>query len=265
MEETNASRSGSKRGERGVVPEEMRVAMQRRLGELGVAYRERGERAALNLSEVSRLLSGERSLTVEEAVRVAEVLGWHPARLLPGAPPMPTSVLDELGYFALPVWRWGSCGDPRDRESAEDPDHAEPVPFGARDKLDEESFGVLVQGESMRGREINPFDTVWVNPNERPRPNRVVLARAWDANDEELGMVVKVMRTVPGTMVDALYSERLGAEGRPLAPELYEECARMDLIGPVVWVTSGRAPGGPRNVIDLRAGHAPALPQKLRR
>ena len=245
-----------------MLPEELRTAIQRRLAELGLAYRELGERADLNLSEVSRLLSGGRSLTVEEAVRVAEVLEWHPTRLLPGGPPLPTSLLQELGFFPLPVWRWGSCGDPRDRENAEDPDHMEPVPFGARDKLDEESFGVLVQGESMRGRDIHPFDVVWVNPNERARTNRVVLARAWDDQDEELGMVVKVLRTVPGTTVDGLFSERVGADGRPLKPELYEDCARMDVIGPVMWVTSGRAPGGPRGAAEIPAGHAPALPAK---
>jgi SOS-response transcriptional repressor LexA len=245
MEERRAT--GRKRRDRGVLPEAMREEMVSRLGQLAISYRVLGERAELNISEVSRLLSGERGLTVEEAVRVAEVLGWHPAKLLPGAPPMPTSALDDLGYFELPVWRWGSCGDPRDRESAEDPDHIEPVPFGAKDKLDRESFGVMVQGESMRAREIHPYDTVWVNPNERARVNRVVLARAWGEHEEELGMVVKVLRHAAEYGSEALFSERVAPDGRALKPELYAECARMEVIGPVVWVTSGRAPGAPRD------------------
>src|SRR6266851_972055 len=45
--------------------------------------------------------------------------------------------LDQLrpaGARPLPVFRWGSCGDPRDRESPPDPDHLEYPPAG-RDTL----------------------------------------------------------------------------------------------------------------------------------
>ena len=229
-----------KRRERGVLPEEMRAAAQARLGQLGVPYREVAERVGINLSEVSRLMGGERSLTVQEAVRLAEVLEWHPAELLPGGPPLPEVVPQ------YPVWRWGSCGDPRDRDGADDPDHEEPAPWGARDKLGKNGFGVMVQGESMRGRDIHPYDTVWVNPDEAPRVNRVVLARAWDEHDEELGMVVKVLGMDEERGSEVLKSVRVSRDGQVQRPEVYRDCARMDVIGPVVWVTSGRPPGGPR-------------------
>src|SRR5258708_3304833 len=42
--------------------------------------------------------------------------------------------LRPAGARPLPVFRWGSCGDPRDRESPPDPDHLEYPPAG-RDTL----------------------------------------------------------------------------------------------------------------------------------
>lgn len=247
--------SGRRRRERGILPDDLRESVVDRLRDLQLSFRDVAARTGLHLSEVSRLLRGERGLTVDEAARLAEVLDWHPVRLLPGAPPLPEPTIH------LPVYRWGSCGDPRDRESVDDPDHEECIPFGARDKLDAHSFGVMVEGESMTARDIHPLNVVWVNPNEPPRVNRVALARAWDRHDEELGMVVKVYAYEPGTSALALFSDRLGPDGRPLGLDRYD-CARAEVIGPIVWVTAARPPGGPRSVSEIRPGYVPKLPPK---
>src|SRR5438094_950487 len=71
------------------------------------------------------------------------------------------------GAPLLPVFRWGSCGDPRDRESPPDPDHLEYPPPGRETLIGSNGFGVVVKGESMSARGIYDGDVVWDNP-ERP-------------------------------------------------------------------------------------------------
>src|ERR1700716_2884278 len=46
----------------------------------------------------------------------------------------------------LPVFRWGSCGDPRDRESPPDPDHLEFPPPGRETLIGHPGFGAMVKG-----------------------------------------------------------------------------------------------------------------------
>jgi len=132
----------------------------------------------------------------------------------------------------LPVFQWGSCGDPRDRDSPPDPDHLEYPPPGRETLIGPAGFGVVVKGESMAGRGIHDGDTVWVNPERPYGVGKVVLALASDVGGET-GMVVKTYaRTDVG---DCLVSET--AHGRSTLV-----CREFTVIGPVVGITSWRLP-----------------------
>ena len=132
----------------------------------------------------------------------------------------------------LPVFRWGSCGDPRDRESPPDPDHLEYPPPGRESLIGPHGFGVMVKGDSMAARGIYDGDVVWVNPERAYQLGKVVLALVSDASGES-GMVVKTYaRTEVG---ECLVSET--AQGR--SPVV---CREFRVIGPVVGITSWRLP-----------------------
>jgi SOS-response transcriptional repressor LexA len=132
----------------------------------------------------------------------------------------------------LPVFRWGSCGDPRDRESPPDPDHLEYPPPGRETLIGAAGFGVVVKGESMAGRGIHDGDVVWVNPERPYGVGKVVLALTSDVTGEG-GMVVKTFaRTDVG---DCLVSET--AQGRSTVV-----CREFKVIGPVVGISSWRLP-----------------------
>jgi SOS-response transcriptional repressor LexA len=133
----------------------------------------------------------------------------------------------------LPVYRWGSCGDPRDRDSPPDPDHLEYPPLGRESLIGPHGFGVMVKGDSMAGRGIYDGDVVWINPDRAYQVGKVVLALVRDAGGAAAGMVVKTFaRTELG---DCLMSEP--DSGR--TPVL---CAEFKIIGPVVGITSWRLP-----------------------
>jgi SOS-response transcriptional repressor LexA len=132
----------------------------------------------------------------------------------------------------LPVFRWGSCGDPRDRESPPDPDHLEYPPPGRESLIGPHGFGVMVKGDSMAARGIYDGDVVWVNPERPYQIGKVVLALVSDASGVS-GMVVKTYaRTEVG---ECLVSET--AQGR--SPVV---CREFKIIGPVVGITSWRLP-----------------------
>lgn len=136
---------------------------------------------------------------------------------------------DELrtpGVQPLPVYRWGSLGDPRDRESAPYPDRMDYPPLGRERLVGPNGFGVDVKGDSMEGRGIRDGDTCWVNPDKPYRLGDVVLASV-DAEGES-GMVVK---TYAHTDVgDCLMSD--GASGKSTVI-----CEQFRIIGPVVLVS----------------------------
>jgi SOS-response transcriptional repressor LexA len=141
--------------------------------------------------------------------------------------------LRPLGARPLPVFRWGSCGDPRDRESPPDPDHLEFPPPGRESLIGPNGFGVVVKGDSMTARGIFDGDVVWVNPERPFQVGKVVLALVSDLGGSA-GMVVKTFaRTEVG---ECLLSET--AEGR--SPVI---CREFKVIGPVVGITSWRLPG----------------------
>jgi len=146
-----------------------------------------------------------------------------------------SGMLDQVRGSAarlLPVFRWGSCGDPRDRESPPDPDHLEYPPPGRETLIGNNGFGVVVKGESMSGRGIHDGDVVWVNPERPYAVGKVVLALA-SVVGGEAGMVVKTYaRTEVG---DCLVSET--DQGRSPV-----NCSEFKIIGPVVGITSWRLP-----------------------
>jgi transcriptional regulator with XRE-family HTH domain len=134
----------------------------------------------------------------------------------------------------LPIYRWGTCGDPRDHESPPDPDRLEYPPLGRDLLIGPRGFGVEVRGESMSRRAIHDGDVVWVNPERAYRLGGVVLALV-DEGDGESGMVVKtILRDEAG---ERLFSD--GEDGRSLFP-----CRSFRVVGPVVWVSPrGHPPG----------------------
>jgi SOS-response transcriptional repressor LexA len=144
--------------------------------------------------------------------------------------------LDQLrtaGARPLPIFRWGSCGDPRDRESPPDPDRLEFPPPGREMLIGPNGFGVVVKGESMAGRGIHEGDVVWVNPDRPYQLNKVVLALVSDASGES-GMVVK-------TYGRSDVGECLLSEPEPGVRSTVV-CQEFHVIGPVVGITSWRLP-----------------------
>lgn len=132
----------------------------------------------------------------------------------------------------LPVFRWGSCGDPRDRESPPDPDHLEFPPPGRETLVGHAGFGVMVKGDSMAGRGIADGDVVWINPERPYQIGKVVLALVTDVGGEA-GMVVK---TYTRTDVGECLMSETASERSPVV------CREFKIIGPVVGITSWRLP-----------------------
>jgi SOS-response transcriptional repressor LexA len=180
---------------------------------------------------------------------IARALGLRTADSLLNPPPVvalrdPVSVeqrsnvagpLDQLhGPDArlLPVFRWGSCGDPRDRESPPDPDHLEYPPPGRETLIGANGFGVMVKGDSMAGRGIHDGDVVWVNPDRPYAVGKVVLALVSDIGGIG-GMVVK---TYARTEVGECLISETDAGKSPVV------CSEFKVIGPVVGITSWRLP-----------------------
>ena len=187
---------------------------------------------ALNLRTADALLAPVLPLP-EPPARAGE----HPRNAAESAQPVANVVgsLESLrGHAAqlLPVFRWGSCGDPRDRESPPDPDHLEYPPPGRESLIGPHGFGVMVKGDSMAARGIYDGDVVWVNPERPYQIGKVVLALVSDVSGAS-GMVVKTYaRTEVG---ECLVSET--AQGR--SPVV---CREFKIIGPVVGITSWRLP-----------------------
>lgn len=124
------------------------------------------------------------------------------------------------GATLLPVYRWGSAGDPRNTESSPYPDHEEPAPPGRESVIGPRGFGVMIKGDSMSAHDLHDGDIAWVNPDRTPRPGDIVVAHVANANGDE-GMVVKIWST----------------SGNRLVYPTAEEVVGVDLIGPVVYAT----------------------------
>lgn len=83
----------------------------------------------------------------------------------------------------------------------------------------------------MVRRGIHDGDVVWVNPDREAQVGRVVVARLWASPDEEVGLVVKVLRS----------ANELWSEGK--SGDLVVSGHHFEVLGPAVWVESGRPPG----------------------
>lgn len=175
---------------------------------------------------------------------IARALGFDSAEHLlrpgvereqqPSPVPMESNVrgrLEDLrapGVQPLPIYRWGSCGDPRSRESAPDPDRLEYPPIGKELLIGPNGFGVEIEGESMANRGIHGGDVVWVNPDRAVRQGGIVLALV--DMDGDPGMVVKVLSSSTGAI--GLESDGNGDDGRA---DLLAD--HITVIGPVVLVS----------------------------
>lgn len=128
----------------------------------------------------------------------------------------------------LPIYRWGACGDPLNVESAPDPEELDYPPLGKERLVGPRGFGLKVKGRSMINRRIDDGDICWVNPDKPCRVGRPVLARVWDVDGDETGMVIKVLKS---NLEGVLWGDGEGEDG--CNPVL---CSRYELIAPVVWV-----------------------------
>lgn len=137
------------------------------------------------------------------------------------------------GAQRRPVYKWGAAGNPLAVESSPYPDSEEYPPTGKESLIGPRGFGVRIKGESMSRRGIHDEDIVWVNPDRPHQSGRVVLARIWDHEGVEVGMLVKVLKAD-----NFLWGEGEGDEGHNPV-----NCSRYEIVGPVVWVESGRPPG----------------------
>lgn len=217
---------------------------QRRLAEAaGVSH---GYVALLELGRLPspgkfRLDAVARALELRTSDALLNAVG--PALEAPPTPrpsePAASNVLGGLDQVRpstarlLPVFRWGSCGDPRDRESPPDPDHLEYPPPGRETLIGPTGFGVVVKGDSMAGRGIFDGDVVWVNPERSYQLGKVVLALVRDLTGES-GMVVKTYAR--GDVGECLMSETAQGHRSPVV------CQEFNIIGPVVGITSWRLP-----------------------
>ncbi len=180
-------------------------------------------------------------LRTSDALLVATPPETPAPHVTASAPPAPLALsnvvgtldqLRSLGGRPLPVFRWGSCGDPRDRDCPPDPDHLEVPPVGRETLIGPNGFGVMVKGDSMAARGIFDGDVVWVNPDRPYQMGKVVLALVTSVTGES-GMVVKTYaRTDIG---EGLMSETI--DGRSAVV-----CQEFKVIGPVVGITSWRLP-----------------------
>lgn len=140
--------------------------------------------------------------------------------------------LRPTGAVPLPIYRWGSLGDPRDQESAPFEDRMDYPPLGKERLIGPNGFGVDVRGNSMVGRGIQDGDLCWVNPERPYRLGDVVLALISDA-DGEGGMVIKeYARTEVG---ECLTSATDTGHSTVV-------CDQFSIIGPVVWIQRGFPP-----------------------
>lgn len=139
----------------------------------------------------------------------------------------PPGDLTSLEAELIPVYGWGSCG-PIGEEGGPEPIDREPAPEGA-DELGPHPLAVRVRGDSMCSRGICDGDTVYVRRQANAQSGDVVLARVWDSDGSEMGMVVK---EVNGDLGTKLWSN--GSEGRVPFP-----VSRYDIVGRVVYVRAG--------------------------
>lgn len=145
------------------------------------------------------------------------------------------------GVGGLPVYEWGTCGNPTATRVQDQPLEVERrLPDGVDLKvLGPQGFGVRVRGRSMAMWGLEDGDICWVNPREGPRNNRLCLALVTMPDGSE-GMVIKLYRERDGRCV--LESDGFAPDGSVDTGEL--NCEQAVIIGPVIY--HDPAPRAPR-------------------
>lgn len=194
---------------------------------------ELGRRAGLAKGTVDRLLNGERQRPYPSTLeKIADVLGTTVDVLLGRAPLLETNVVGpESDLHApldrrLPVYLWGTAGDPTSPDDSPMPDRLEYPPVGREPMVGRRGFGVVVRGTSMTDFDIHDGDTVWINPDAPRRYGMAVLAHVVGSQGDS-GMVVKEYGRAGER--DCLRSASDG-DSSPVA------CDEFKVIGPVVWI-----------------------------
>jgi transcriptional regulator with XRE-family HTH domain len=224
-------------------PDEL-LALGRRIGQLrragGWTQRRLAESAGVSHGYIALLEHGRLASPGKFRLdAVARCLGASSAdALLDPTPPAdlsppadyPAPAPRRLARFwpaepcLLPVYLWGSRGDPRDPERPPDPNHLEPPPVGRETLVGPNGFGVLVKGDSLSGRGIRDGDIGWVNP-DRPI---------------HLGKVVLALDPSAGLMLGTYLGDTLISESDPGPVRLATQT--FTPIGPVVGIASWRPP-----------------------
>jgi transcriptional regulator with XRE-family HTH domain len=160
---------------------------------------------------------------------------------------------------------WGTCGVPLPADDgrlvASEGDETVALP----DEFDEEAlrliggagYAVRVRGQSMVNWRMRDGDIVWVNP-EKGRSfgmNRPVLAQLLDAEGNDLGMVVKVLRqeVVHGDDGSEVVREYLQSDGDEGDNDI--RYYHFKFYAPCVW----RQPRGETLVRDVPSGQSGGL------
>jgi transcriptional regulator with XRE-family HTH domain len=102
------------------------------------------------------------------------------------------------GVKLMPVYRWGTRGDPRGDSTRPLPESKE-YPAGGATLVGPRGFGLIVSGDTLAGYGIHDRDVAWCNPDELPSPNMPVIAIrdgleavVSDGTEEVIGPVVWV-------------------------------------------------------------------------
>jgi SOS-response transcriptional repressor LexA len=159
----------------------------------------------VDLAELNRAIASHQIAEIRASVESNVV----PGRSLPSA-----RSVDEL-----PVYAWGTAGDPTGDDLPEPSDYVRPADEVG--PLSRRAFGVRVRGGSMVGEDIHDGDLVWVEPGDC-RPPCVVLARIEGMDGDDSGMVVKLHKRD-----GFLYSH--AEDGETIVA-----CKAFTIIGPVV-------------------------------
>lgn len=218
----------------------------RRMGELKISQRALAERAGMDESGLSRLLSRTQGARLDTIRKIADALGVTPGQLLlAGTPYRPESAEPAANserrstLRPLPVFSYAAAGDPTSIDDRPIPVGYHVPPPGKELVIGPNGFGVEVRGDSMIGAGINDGEIVWVNPEMRPRPEKPVVAFVKDCATDpgwsrEDGIVVK------------LYSRRQGSSyglmGHGVDGMRWLDCREARVIGPVVGISSWRTP-----------------------
>lgn len=179
---------------------------------VGLTQERLGEMVGLSKVSIRKIELGQTRAPKYETVRSIIAALENPDVTTAGKlalPPRYQHGGERLGEVQLmPVYRWGTRGDPRVEEARPLPESKE-FPAGGASVVGTRGFGVIVHGDGLAAFGIHDRDVVWCNPDEPLHANMPVV-----------------------TMRDGLQVDVDSSNGA--------------VVGPVVWVTpSGHPPRRP--------------------